>query len=109
VSNPKRNPGSDKPDEFTPGERGLLFGWEWARLTREGGVVARDAEGNEIDPAAAAEDPQRLAAWARDQILAGMRERLDASEDPDAESAFWAGFRDGVRAYLAESQMGGEN
>ena len=109
MSNPKRNPGSDKPDEFTPGERGLLFGWEWARLTREGGVVALDDEGNEVDPAAAAEDPQRLAAWARDQILAAMRERLDASEDPDAESAFWAGFRDGVRAYLAESQMGGEN
>jgi hypothetical protein len=109
MSNPKRNRGSDEPDEFTPGERGLLFGWEWARLTREGGVVALDAEGNEIDPAVAAEDPQRLAAWARDQILAAMRERLDASEDPDAESAFWAGFRDGVRAYLAEIQMGGEN
>jgi hypothetical protein len=86
-----------------------LFGWEWARLTREGGVVALDAEGYEIDPAAAAEDPQSIAASVRDQIAAGMRERLDASEDPDAESAFWAGFRDGVRAYLAEIEMGGEN
>jgi hypothetical protein len=101
MSNPKRNPGSDEPDEFTPGERGLLFGWEWARLTREG---------EKIDPlAVSAEDPQRIAASVRDQITAAMRERLDASEDPDAESAFWAGFRDGVRAYLAEIQTGGEN
>jgi hypothetical protein len=101
MSNPKRNPGSDEPDEFTPGERGLLFGWEWARLTREG---------DKIDPVAvSAGDPQGIAAPVRDQITAAMRERLDASEDPDAESAFWAGFRDGVRAYLAEIQMGGEN
>jgi hypothetical protein len=101
VSNPKRNPGSDGPDEFTPGERGLLFGWEWARLTREG---------NKIDPiAASAGDPQRIAAPVRDQITAAMRERLDASEDPDAENAFWAGFRDGARAYQAEIQMGGKN
>jgi len=41
MSNPKRNPGSDKPDEFTPGERGLLFGWEWARLTRVLGWLSR--------------------------------------------------------------------
>jgi len=106
MTNP--NPSSDEPDEFTPGERGLLFGWEWARLTREGDVVALDAEGNRIDPiAATAEDPQRIAASVRDQITAAMRERLDASEDPNAESAFWAGFRDGVRAYLAENPDGG--
>jgi hypothetical protein len=101
MSNPKRNHGSDEPDDFTPGERGLLFGWEWARLTREA---------DKIDHVAvSAEHAQRIASSVRDQITAAMRERLDASEDPDAESAFWAGFRDGVRAYLAEIQTGGEN
>jgi hypothetical protein len=42
-----------------------------------------------------------------DRIMAdGLRERLDASEDPDAESAFWGGFVTGVRAYIMEVRLG---
>ncbi len=46
-------------DEFTPRERGLLFGECWAQLCREGGVIAHDRDGREFDPvaAAAAEPP----------------------------------------------------
>jgi hypothetical protein len=35
----------------------------------------------------------------RQQTMDAMRERLDASDDPDAESAFWDGFNHGMRAY----------
>ena len=35
-----------------------------------------------------------------------MAERLAASEDPDAESAFWAGFITGVRAMIVEMRTG---
>jgi hypothetical protein len=97
-------------DEFTPRERGLEAGDRWARWSREHGVVAR-SDGHAIDPvAAAAQEPPRIAESLRRVIMdAGIRERLDASEDPDAEGAFWAGFRDGVRAYLVEVDVGTAN
>ena len=49
---------------------------------------------------AAAQDPPVITRSTHDLIMhdGGMRERLDASEDPDAERAFWDGFVTGVRA-----------
>ena len=35
-------------------------------------------------------------------IEAGIMDRLAESEDPDAGSAFWGRFRDGVRARIVE-------
>jgi hypothetical protein len=81
----------------------------WARWGREHGVIAHDADGNLIDAvAAAAQEPPHIAEDVRRYLMdtAGMRERLDASEDPDADGAFWAGFRDGVRAYLVRVRVG---
>jgi hypothetical protein len=99
-------------DDYTPRERGLLIGSDWAQSTREHGGSAVDDKGNPIDPlrAAAAETPY-IAPTLREEIMAaGMRERLDASESADADAAFWSGFRDGVRAYLVRMETGqGEN
>jgi hypothetical protein len=105
-------------DEITPRERGLLIGHDWARATyqacRPDGVLelGYDDEGEPLpDPVVeAAQEPPRIPTRTRDQIMnAGMRERLDESEDPDAEGAFWAGFCHGVRAYLVEVQVGSSN
>jgi hypothetical protein len=95
-------------DEWMPRERGLSLGNAWARMMRVQGAQAVDAEGRTYDLVAeAAKEPPVIAAQVRDLIMeGGMRERLDASEDPDAEGAFWAGFRDGVRAYLVELDIG---
>jgi hypothetical protein len=94
-------------DELTPRERGVVLGYTWAELARARGLVVTDAKGRKIDPLlAAAHKPPVIATEVRDQLMdEGMRERLDASDDPDAESAFWAGFGDGVRAYLVEVEI----
>lgn len=97
-------------DEYTPRERGLLIGNRWAGDMRRAGARAVDHEGLVRDPLVeAAKETPVLGVDTRDLIMVegGMRERLDASEDPDAESAFWAGFRDGVRAYLVVVEVGG--
>jgi hypothetical protein len=101
-----------EPDEFMPHERGLLMGHRWAEEARKRGLSARDAGDNTIDPVvAAAAEPPRIAEQMRRWLMddCGVRERLDASEDPDAESAFWGGFQSGVRAYLVEVETGTDN
>ena len=105
-------PTEDEHDDFMPRERGLLSGEIFARSCRENGITARDGDGNEIDPvAAAAQNPPHIAEATRHKIMddGGMQERLAASDDPDAEGAFWAGFRDGVRAYLVRVRTGTDN
>ena len=90
-------------DELMPRERGLVLGNKWARLVRQHEVMAYDEDGRERDPVAeAARETPHIADDLRRSLMeeGGLRKRLDASEDPDAESAFWAGFRDGARAYL---------
>jgi len=86
----------EEPDEFTPRERGLRIGHLWAERT--------DATRVELEHVAArGELPGEL----REYVLAaGMRERLGACEDPNAEDEFWTGFADGVLAWLRESYTG---
>ena len=87
----------DGVDEFTPSERGLMIGYEFASTwpghspdDRE--MLVRMAEG---------EMPADV--W-EEMLDCGMEERLDASADPDAEESFRGGFADGVRAFIVESQ-----
>lgn len=83
-------------DEFMPRERGLRAGYSWMELAHpEGDAVEQVVERGEI--------PQAVS----DHVLApatGMRERLDASVDPDAYARFWEGFIHGARAYMAKAQ-----
>jgi hypothetical protein len=99
-------------DEFAPRERGLLIGNNWADSVR--GQVWHDADGNRVGALTeAARDTPHIPDAVRAMILdadgGGIQERLDASEDPDAEGAFWAGFRDGVRSYLRWRRTGSQN
>lgn len=94
-------------DEFTPRERGLLIGHATALAFAEGEVSVEGIEPMDAVRFLAA-DPPLIPEDLRVRIMdAGMRERLDASEDPHAESAFWVGFVNGARAYLVEIQIGG--
>ena len=92
---------NDQPDEWTPRERGLLMGHDIAE------EIGRGAMSGQLRPLAA--DPPQIPSLLRDRIMGewGMRERLDASEDPDADSAFWGGFVSGVRAYIMKVRTGG--
>ena len=95
----------DGVDEFTPRERGLMIGYEFASTwpghspdDRE--MLVRMADG---------EMPADV--W-EEMLDGGMRERLDASVDPDAEEAFKGGFADGPatlasynRAYRARIEL----
>jgi hypothetical protein len=75
---------------------------------REQQVIGRDEHGHQIDlVVAAAQDPPQIAESLRKQVIEGGW--LDASADPDAEGAFWAGFQHGVRAYLVETEIGMQN
>jgi hypothetical protein len=98
-------------DEFTPRERGLLAGHRFARIFREAGTTYEDEDGVRIDPVlSAAQDPPVIAQQVREAVMdGGMAERLAESDDPDAEDAFWDGFAQGVRAYLAEVDTGMSN
>jgi hypothetical protein len=96
-------------DEYTPRERGLLIGAIWAEHTAKSSARYTDRDGHPVDVVAeAAKKPPQIPDDVRRMIMdeAGMRERLDASEDPDADGAFWAGFRDGVRAYIVLVRVG---
>jgi hypothetical protein len=107
----------DGTDEFTPYDRGLVFGKTMAQDIARGELQAADEDGVVRTAPwvlrALAADTPRVPAELRDLIMGspgGMAERLAASEDPDAESAFWGGFRTGVRAYIVEQRIGaGEN
>jgi hypothetical protein len=107
---------SGEIDEFTPRERGLLIGKQTAMAVATGERTLTSPDTGE--PADAdmviegmALDPPSIPEGIVDEIReVGMRERLDASEDPDAEAAFWAGFAHGVRAYVVEVRLGtGDN
>jgi hypothetical protein len=92
---------NEKPDEWTPRERGLVMGHDIAE------ELGRGTTAGQLEPLAA--DPPQIPPLLRDRIMDewGMRERLDASEDPDADSAFWGGFVSGVRAYIMKVRTGG--
>jgi hypothetical protein len=72
-------------NEFTPRERGILAGQEWA--------TSYDGDLRDLRPTA----DGVIAPDLRKEIEA----RLAASDDVET-SAFWAGFAHGVRAYLVE-------
>ena len=84
-------------DEFTPRERGLMIGYEFASTWP--GHSADDRE--MLVRMADGEMPAEV--W-EEMLEGGMQERLDASVDPDAEEAFRGGFADGVRAFIVESR-----
>jgi hypothetical protein len=89
-------------DELTPREVGILAGYEWVRLHARSGPRTSDGD------LAALTDTGLVSAETRETVLAaGMRERLDASKDPDAEEAFWGGFVHGARAFVVEVKTGG--
>ena len=96
-------------DEYTPRERGLLIGHRWAREVRRLGVVAVADDEIYVIERAASEPPDIAEEQVRRSLMenCGVRECLDASEYPDAESEFWGGRRDGVRAFLVEQKVGG--
>lgn len=77
-------------DEFTPRERGLLIGHAWAQEAAPLEAAKRVAETEQV--------PDDV----RETVLDSMRERLEASIDPNAEGAFWGGFVHGVRAFVGE-------
>jgi hypothetical protein len=79
-------------DEFTPRERGLLIGHAWAQ------------EAASWEAAKQVADAEQVPDDVREVMLGhgGMRERLEASIDPNAEAAFWGGFVHGVRAFVKE-------
>lgn len=87
----------DEPDEFTPRERGLLIGHRWAMIAAP--LVDRAA----LLAVAEGEIPDELRAFVGEH---GMAERLQASDDPAAENAFWAGVVTGVRAFVVELDTG---
>jgi hypothetical protein len=97
---------TEEPDEFTPRERGLLIGREVAgQIAREQMRATQLTPDQALDVLAAGppQVPRELYDWIMGD---GLRERLDASVDPDAESAFWGGFVTGVRAYITEVRLG---
>lgn len=77
-------------DEFTPRERGLLIGHAWAQEAASTEVATHVADTEQV--------PDNV----RETVLDSMRERLEASIDPNAEAAFWGGFVHGVRAFVKE-------
>jgi hypothetical protein len=79
-------------DEFTPRERGLLIGHAWAQ------------EAASLEAAKHVADGEQVPDDVREIVLGdgGMRDRLEASIDPNAEAAFWGGFVHGVRAFVVE-------
>ena len=81
-------------DEFTPRERGLLIGHAWAQE-----AASPEAAKHVVDTEQVPDD-------VREVVLerGGMRDRLEASIDPNAEAAFWGGFVHGVRAFVKEEQ-----
>ena len=99
-------------DEYTPRDRGLLVGSDFADRVAKGKVVLHEYE--DSPPIPPAEALEKMAAGTphvpddlrRILIEAGIMDRLAESEDRDAGSAFWGGFRDGVRARIIELQRG---
>ena len=84
-------------DEFTPRERGLMIGYEFASTWPGHSPDDREM----LERMADGEMPADV--W--EEILdGGMRERLDASVDFDAEEACRRGFADGVRASIVEAR-----
>jgi hypothetical protein len=100
----------DEPDEFTPHQRGMLLGAKVAESVGRGDLQAYNEEGVAIDLLTAMAGgpphiPENMRRWIMGPPV-GMAERLAASEDPDAEDAFWAGFGEGVRAYIVQTRIG---
>jgi hypothetical protein len=93
-----------EPDEWTPRERGLMFGHSAAESVARSELRAisddRKLLTSEALLNALAQDPPKLPEHLRRSILEEMAERLAASDDPDAEAAFWSGFSCGVRAFI---------
>jgi hypothetical protein len=79
-------------DEFTPRERGLLIGHAWAQEAASPKAAKHVA------------DTEQVPDDVREIVLGDgrMRDRLEASIDPNAEAAFWGGFVHGVRAFVVE-------
>lgn len=79
-------------DEFTPRERGLLIGHAWAQEAASPKAAEHVA------------DTEQVPDDVREVVLGDgrMRDRLEASIDPNAEGAFWGGFVHGVRAFVKE-------
>jgi hypothetical protein len=101
-------------DDWTPYERGLQIGNATAKSIARGELQAAPDEDTVMTPGeflrALAADTPHVPVQLRDLIMdSGMTERLAESEDPDAESAFWGGFRQGVRAHIVEMEIGGDN
>ncbi len=86
----------DAEDEFTPRERGLMIGYAFASTWPVGSPEDREILVRMADGEVPAD------AW-EEMLEGGMRERLDASVDPDADEAFRGGFVDGVGAFIVES------
>ena len=90
-----------EPDEITPHERGLMFGEAVAKSISRGEMPG--------DLGALAADQPRMPVSLRSRIMDewGMGERLAASEYCDSRGAFWQGFVNGVRGYIAKLQASG--
>jgi hypothetical protein len=90
-----------EPDEFTPHERGLMFGEAIADRIGRGEMAG--------DLAALAHDPPQVPPPLHDRIMNEWRmgERLAASEYCDGEGAFWQGFVQGARSYIQKARAGG--
>jgi hypothetical protein len=88
----------DRVDEYEPRERGLLAGYDWMRLgdhQEQVDLVYEVLNGNV---------PGAVEAQVMEGT--GLRERLEASIDPEAEPRFWEGFSHGARAWMAKQQTG---
>jgi hypothetical protein len=82
----------DPEDEFTPRELGLLAGVGWATVARPE-LVTQVAKGGLC--------PQEVM---QAHVSAGMRDRLAEYDDAQAaEDAYWKGFAQGVRAFVAQN------
>jgi hypothetical protein len=70
----------------------LLIGHAWAQ------------EAASPEAAKDVADTEQVSDDVRETVLGagGMRDRLEASIDPNAEAAFWGGFVHGVRAFVRE-------
>lgn len=71
-------------NEFTPRERGLMMGYEWASAYNGDPLDLKPVAGGEID----------------DDTRATIQALLVESDDIENPQRFWGGFSHGVGAYL---------